>query len=140
MRWLGICERAHELMIGRAASRVIGPDGRRLGDSDIVRAWIAECAAEIRAARLFVLHAAWRITQAGAKAARDDIAMIKFHVAGVLQRVVDRALQVHGGLGVTDYTLLAWFYREERAARIYDGPDEVHKIAVAKHLLKDRPA
>ncbi|MGQ0428569.1 MAG: acyl-CoA dehydrogenase family protein [Gammaproteobacteria bacterium] len=138
MRWLGICDRAHELMVARAATRVIAADGRRLGESDIVRAWIAECAAEIRAARLLVLHAAWRIGEAGASAARDDIAMIKFHVAGVLQRVLDRAIQVHGGLGVTDYTLLAWFYREERAARIYDGPDEVHKIAVAKHLLKGR--
>ncbi|MGQ0384490.1 MAG: acyl-CoA dehydrogenase family protein [Gammaproteobacteria bacterium] len=138
MRWLGICERAQELMVARAAERVIAPDGRRLGESDIVRAWIAECAAEIRAARLLVLHAAWRMGEAGASAARDDIAMIKFHVAGVLQRVLDRAIQVHGGLGVTDYTLLAWFWREERAARIYDGPDEVHKIAVAKHLLKDR--
>ncbi len=138
MRWLGICERAQSMMVERAAQRVIGPDGRRLGDSDIVRAWIAESAAEIRAARLLVLHTAWRIAHAGAKAARDDIAMIKFHVAGVLQRVVDRALQVHGGLGVTDYTLLAWFYREERAARIYDGPDEVHKLAVARHLLGSR--
>ncbi len=138
MRWLGICERAQQLMIGRAATRVIGADDRRLGDSDIVRAWIAENAAEIRAARLLVLHTAWRIGQAGTKAARDDIALIKFHVAGVLQRVVDRALQVHGGLGVTDYTLLAWFYREERAARIYDGPDEVHKIAFARHQLEKR--
>jgi alkylation response protein AidB-like acyl-CoA dehydrogenase len=138
MRWLGICERAQSMMIERAAARVIGPDDRRLGDSDIVRAWIAESAAEIRAARLLVLHTAWLIGKIGAKAARDDIAMIKFHVAGVLQRVVDRALQVHGGLGVTDYTLLAWFYREERAARIYDGPDEVHQIAVARHLLGKR--
>jgi alkylation response protein AidB-like acyl-CoA dehydrogenase len=137
MRWLGICERAHSMMIERAATRVIDPVGRRLGDSDIVRAWIAESAAEIRAARLLVLHAAWRIGQAGAKAARDDISMIKFHVADVLQRVVDRSLQVHGGLGMTDYTLLAWFYREERAARIYDGPDEVHKISVARHMLRD---
>lgn len=138
MRWLGICDRALAMMIERAAARVIGPDDRRLGDSDIVRAWIAESAAEIRAARLLVLHAAWRIGQVGAKAARADIAMIKYYVAGVLQRVVDRALQVHGGLGVTDYTLLAWFYREERAARIYDGPDEVHQIAVAKQLLAAR--
>ncbi len=138
MRWLGICERAQGMMIERAAQRIIGPQDRRLGDSDIVRAWIAESAAEIRAARLLVLHAAWRISHAGAKAARDDIAMIKFHVADVLQRVVDRAIQVHGGLGVTDYTLLAWFYREERAARIYDGPDEVHKISVARHLLGNR--
>ena len=137
MRWLGICERALGMMIGRAATRIIDADGRRLGDSDIVRAWIAESAAEIRAARLLVLHTAWRIDQAGAKAARDEISMIKFHVADVLQRVVDRALQVHGGLGMTDYTLLAWFFREERAARIYDGPDEVHKIAVAKHMLRN---
>ena len=137
MRWLGICERALGMMIGRAATRIIDVDGRRLGDSDIVRAWIAESAAEIRAARLLVLHTAWRIDQAGAKAARDEISMIKFHVADVLQRVVDRALQVHGGLGMTDYTLLAWFFREDRAARIYDGPDEVHKIAVAKHMLRN---
>ncbi len=137
MRWLGICERAQELMIERAASRVIGPGGRRLGESDIVRAWIAECAAEIRAARLLVLHTAWRIDRTGAKAARDDISLIKFHVAAVLHKVIDRALQVHGGLGVTDYTVLAWFYREERAARIYDGPDEVHKISVARRLLRN---
>jgi acyl-CoA dehydrogenase len=140
MRWVGACARALDLMIGRAASRVIAPDGRRLGESDIVRAWIAESAAEIQAARLMVLHAAWRIEKDGARAARDEISMIKFHVAGVLQRVVDRALQVHGGLGMTDYTVLAWFYREERAARIYDGPDEVHKIAVAQRLLKERGA
>jgi len=137
MRWLGICERAQEMMIARAAARVIGPGERRLGESDIVRAWIAECAAEIRAARLLVLHTAWRIGQAGANAMRDDIALIKFHVAAVLQKVVDRALQVHGSLGVTDYTLLAWFYREERAARINDGPDEVHKISVARQMLRD---
>jgi alkylation response protein AidB-like acyl-CoA dehydrogenase len=137
MRWLGICDRALAMMIERAATRVIDPDGRRLGDSDIVRAWIAESVAEVRAARLLVLHTAWRIVRSGAKAARDDIGIIKFHVAGVLQHVVDRALQVHGGLGMTDYTLLAWFYREERAARIYDGPDEVHKISVAKRMLRD---
>jgi acyl-CoA dehydrogenase len=137
MRWLGICERALEMMIRRAAARVIRPDGRTLADSDIVRAWIAESATEIQAARLMVLHAAWRIEHAGARAARDDVSMIKFLVAGVMQRVVDRALQVHGGLGVTDYTILAWFYREERAARIYDGPDEVHKLSIARRLLKE---
>jgi acyl-CoA dehydrogenase len=136
MRWLGICQRALELMVRRAATREISPDGRRLADSDIVRAWMAESAAEIKAARLMVLQAAWRIEHAGPRAARDDISLIKFYVAGVMQRVLDRALQVHGGLGMTDYTVLAWFYREERAARIYDGPDEVHKLSVAKRLLK----
>lgn len=140
MRWLGICERALELMVGRARERVIRPDGRRLADSDLVRAWIGECAAEIQAARLMVLHAAWRIERAGARAARDDVSMIKFYVAGVLQRVVDRALQLHGGLGMTDYTVLAWYYREERAARIYDGPDEVHKLSVARRLIGERTA
>jgi acyl-CoA dehydrogenase len=138
MRWLGICARALDMMIERAAARVIAPDGRRLGESDLVRAWIAESAAEVLSARLLVLHAAWSIEQRGAREARDQISMIKFHVAGVLQRVVDRALQVHGGLGMTDYTVLAFFYREERAARIYDGPDEVHKIAVAQRLLRGR--
>lgn len=136
MRWLGICQRALDLMIRRAASRQISPDGARLADSDLIRGWIGESAAEIKAARLMVLQAAWRIEHAGARAARDDVSMIKFYVAGVLQRVVDRALQVHGGLGVTDYTVLAWYYREERAARIYDGPDEVHKLSVARRLLK----
>jgi len=136
MRWLGICERSLELMIRRAAAREISPEGARLAGSDIVRAWIAESAAEIQAARLMVLHAAWRIEHAGARAARDDVSMIKFYVAGVLQSVLDRALQVHGGLGMTDYTVLAWYYREERAARIYDGPDEVHKLSVARRLIR----
>jgi len=136
MRWLGVCQRALELMVRRAALREISPDGRRLADSDIVRAWMAESAAEIKASRLMVLQAAWKIEHAGARAARDDISLIKFYVAGVMQRVLDRALQVHGGLGMTDYTVLAWYYREERAARIYDGPDEVHKLSVAKRLLK----
>jgi acyl-CoA dehydrogenase len=136
MRWLGICERAMELMLRRATTREISPDGKLLADSDIVKEWIADSAAEIRAARLMVLHTAWRIEHAGARAARDEVSMIKYYVAGVLQRVLDRALQLHGGLGMTDYTVLAWYYREERAARIYDGPDEVHKLSVARRLLK----
>lgn len=140
MRWLGICDRALGLLLTRALERRIAPDGRCLADSDIIKAWIAESAAEIRAARLMVLEAAWRIDHAGARAARDEVSMIKFYVAGVLQRVVDRALQAHGGLGVTDYTLLSWFYREERASRIYDGPDEVHKLSVARRLLKGAKA
>ena len=92
--------------------------------------------AEINAARLMVLHAAWKIDQVGAKAARKDISLIKFVVANTMQQVVDRALQVHGGLGMTDDTILAFCYRHERAARIYDGADEVHKISAAKQILK----
>ncbi len=137
MRWLGICHRAFDLMCARARDRVIAPDGRTLAGKQIIQAWIAEAAAEIQAARLMVLHAAWQIEQHGAKAARKEISLIKFKVARVMQQVVDTALQVHGGLGMTDDTILAFFYRHERAARIYDGADEVHKVSVAKQILRD---
>jgi alkylation response protein AidB-like acyl-CoA dehydrogenase len=83
------------------------------------------------------LHAAWKIETLGVKEAREEISLIKFYVAGVLQKVVDRALQVHGGLGMTDDTIISFFYRHERAARIYDGADEVHKMSVAKRILKE---
>lgn len=136
MRWLGVCRRSFDLMCARANERVIAPDGKRLGSRQLVRQWIADSAAEIQAARLMTLHAAWRIDNEGAKTARDDISMIKYMVANTMQRVVDRAIQVHGGLGMTDDTILAYFYRHERAARIYDGADEVHKMSVAKRILK----
>ena len=136
MRWLGICGRSFDLMCQRAVSREIAP-GRQLAERDIVRAWIAECRADIDAARLTTLKTAWTIEHHGFRAARRDISMIKFQVAAVMQKVVDRALQVHGGLGMTDETPLAFFFRQERAARIYDGPDEVHKLALARHILRD---
>jgi alkylation response protein AidB-like acyl-CoA dehydrogenase len=82
-----------------------------------------------------VLATAKRIDEEGQYAARDDISLIKFHVAGVLQTVLDRALQTHGGLGMTDDTPIAYWYRHERAARIYDGPDEVHKWSVARRIF-----
>jgi len=137
MRWLGICRRAFDLMCSRALTRPMGP-GEMLGDKQIIQSWIAECAAEMQAARLMVLHAAWKMETLGQKEAREEISLIKFFTAGVLQRVVDRALQVHGGLGMTDDTPLAYFYREERASRIYDGVDEVHKVAVARRILRER--
>jgi alkylation response protein AidB-like acyl-CoA dehydrogenase len=136
MRWIGICNRSLQMMCSHALTRSSAP-GRKLADEQIVRAWIAESAAEMRSARLMVLHCAWLIETQGQKAARQDISLIKFHTAGVMQRVVDRALQVHGGLGMSDDTLLAWLYRSERSARIYDGVDEVHKVSVAKRILKD---
>ncbi len=135
MRWLGICKRALDLMCARAVSRPIAP-GKTLADKEIVQGWIAECAAEIAAARMLTLHTAWKIERHGFKEARQDVSMIKFLVAAAMERVVDRALQVHGGLGMTDDTVLAFYYRHERAARIYDGPDEVHKISLARRLLK----
>lgn len=135
MRWLGICRRAFELMCSYAASRELMP-GKPLGTRQIVQQWIAQSRAEIHGARLMVLHAAWRIEREGAYAAREEISLIKFTVANVLHRVLDRAIQTHGGLGVTDETPLAFWYRMERAARIYDGPDEVHQTVVARRILK----
>lgn len=134
MRWIGICERAFDLMCTYAKSRRL-TDDKTLGEFQSVQNWIAESRAEINASRLMVLQTAWKIDRDGAKAARDEISVIKFYVAGVLQKVLDRALQTHGGLGMTDYTPLAWWYRHERASRIYDGPDEVHKMSVARRIL-----
>ena len=112
------------------------PDGKTLASRQIIQAWVAEAAAEIQAARLMTLNAAWRIDTVGAKEARDDDLHDQVQVANTMQRVVDRALQVHGGLGMTDDTVLAYFYRHERAARIYDGADEVHKSSLAKRYLR----
>jgi len=136
MRWIGICERAFDLMCARAAERELSP-GKPLATRQAVQFWIAESRAEIHGARLMVLDAASKIDYQGQRAARVEISLIKFYVAGVLQRVIDRAIQAHGGLGVTDDTLLANWYRHERAARIYDGPDEVHKSVVARQILRD---
>lgn len=135
MRWIGIAERAFDLMCRRAAERELAP-GEPLGSKQAVQHWIAESRAEIHASRLMVLDAAERIDREGAAAARVDISLIKFFVAGVLQRVIDRAIQTHGALGLTDDTPLASMARHERAARIYDGPDEVHKSVVAREILR----
>lgn len=135
MRWIGICERALHLTCAYATQRQLTSD-QTLADQQIIQSWLAESRAEIDAARLMVLRTAWLIDHQGARAARQEISTIKFYVAGVLQRVLDRALQVHGGLGMTDDTPIAFWYRHERAARIYDGPDEVHKLSLARTMLK----
>jgi len=135
MRWIGICERAFDLMCQRAATRQLAK-GVMLGEKQSIQNFIADSRAEINAARFMVLHTASKIDNEGAKAARIEISTIKFYVANVLQRVLDLAIQVHGALGLTDYTVLAFWYRHERAARIYDGPDEVHKAALARQVLK----
>lgn len=134
MRWIGICERAFDLLCTRAATRELSP-GKPLGTKQLVQEWVADARAEIDAARLLVLHAAWRIDREGAPAARDDISAIKFFVANVLQQVLDRAIQAHGALGLTDDTPLAFWWRHERAARIYDGADEVHRTSLAGRIL-----
>ncbi len=136
MRWLGIAARAFEMMCARANERGIDEDGNTLADRQIIQHWVAELDAEIRGARLQVLHAAWRIDREGAKAARDEISAIKFVVANTMLEAVDRAIQVHGALGVTDDTILAYWYRHERGARIYDGADEVHKTSLGRRLLR----
>lgn len=135
MRWIGICERAFDILCTRAARREVAP-GRLLGSQGMVQAWVAECRAEINAARLLVLETARKIDAKGTYAARDEISLIKFYVAGVLMRVLDRALQTLGSLGMSDDTPLAFWYRHERASRIYDGPDEVHKMSVARRILQ----
>ena len=135
MRWIGICERAFEMMCQRAATRLLAP-GKPLGTRQIVQEWIAESRAEINASRLLVLQAAEKIEHEGSRAAREEISIIKFYVANVLQKVLDRAIQTHGALGITDDLVLSYWYRHERAARIYDGPDEVHKSVVARIHLK----
>lgn len=137
MRWIGICERAFDMMVERAISRELSP-GKPLGTQQMMQDYIAQSRVEIHASRLLVLDCAARIDAEGSHAARDYIHMIKFYVANVLQSVLDRAIQMHGALGMTDDTPLAYWFRHERAARIYDGPDEVHKAALAKRILAAR--
>ena len=135
MRWLGICERAFDLMCQRAGTRELSP-GTLLASKQTVQTWIAESRAEINAARLLVLDAAQKIDEIGSKAARTEISMIKFFVADVLTKVLDRSIQIHGALGITEDTPLSFWHRHERGARIYDGADEVHKLVVARQVMK----
>jgi acyl-CoA dehydrogenase len=110
--------------------------GSLLADKQMVQSWVADSMAEMTAARLMTLHAAWKMDRDGAAAARVDIAMIKYYGAAVLYNVIDRAIQVHGSLGFSTDLPLEHMYRAARAARIYDGPDEVHKVTVARQVLK----
>jgi len=134
MRWIGICERVFDTMCRHITRRKID-DEKTLATRQIAQAWVAEARAEIEAARLMVLHAAWTIEKKGFSVARDNVSLIKFFVADIMMRLIDRAIQLHGALGITSDTILAHYYVHERGARIYDGPDEVHKMAVAKRIL-----
>ena len=127
------------MLCERAVSRETA--GSLLADKQMVQAWVADSAAEMQAARLMTLHAAWKMDRDGASASRNEIAMIKFFGAQVLYNVIDRAIQVHGSLGFSADLPLEHMYRAARAARIYDGPDEVHRVTVARRLLKEyKPA
>ena len=140
MRWLGIAGRSFDMMCERANERVITANGETLADRQVIQHWAAELDAEIRGARLLTLHAAWMIDRHGASVARDEISAIKFSVANTMLRAVDTAIQVHGALGLTDDTVLSYWYRNERAARIYDGADEVHKTSLGRRVLRRHAA
>ncbi|HXY81107.1 MAG TPA: acyl-CoA dehydrogenase family protein [Gaiellaceae bacterium] len=132
MRWLGQMQRAFELMCSYSLERKAF--GEALADKQTVQNWIADSAAEIQACRLMTLQAAHRLDEGDE--ARVEVSLIKFYAARVLNDVIDRALQVHGGLGMTDDTPLAVMYRMARGARIYDGADEVHRMVVARRILR----
>jgi Acyl-CoA dehydrogenases len=132
MRWLGQMQRAFDLMCTRALSRQAF--GSTLAQKQTVQNWIADSVAEIQAARLLTLHAAQKVDQG--TEARVEISLIKFYGAKILHDVIDRAIQVHGALGVSGDTPLEAMYRQARAARIYDGPDEVHRMVVARKVLQ----
>ena len=132
MRWLGQMQRAFELMCNRALSRQAF--GSTLAQKQTVQNWIADSVADIQSARLLTLHAAEKVDQG--TEARVEISLIKFYGAKILHDVIDRAIQVHGALGVSGDTPLESMYRQARAARIYDGPDEVHRMVVARKVLQ----
>ncbi|HUC37012.1 MAG TPA: acyl-CoA dehydrogenase family protein [Acidimicrobiales bacterium] len=134
MRWLGQSQRAFDMLCERAVSRYT--HGSTLAEKQFVQGWVADSMAEMTAARLMTLQAAWKMDREGAPAARVEIAMIKYYGAGVLYNVIDRAIQAHGSLGFSTDLPLEHMYRAARAARIYDGPDEVHKVTVARQVLK----
>jgi acyl-CoA dehydrogenase len=130
MRTIGMAERALELMCRRAVDRVAF--GRPLADRANIQDWIAEARIDIEQTRLLTLKAAWMMDTVGNKAARTEIAAIKVAAPEMALRIIDRAIQVHGGAGVTDDFPLAWAWAHLRTLRLADGPDEVHKRSIAK--------
>ena len=134
MRWIGVAGRAFDMLCERATYRFA--HGSVLGEHQTVQNWIADSAAQIQAARLMTLHAAWVMDTQGIAAARQEISLIKFYGADVLHDVIDRAVQVHGALGYSTDLPLEAMYRYARAWRLYDGPDEVHRQSVARQILR----
>jgi alkylation response protein AidB-like acyl-CoA dehydrogenase len=132
MRWLGQMQRAFELMCAYALEREAF--GGPLAEKQTVQNWIADSAAEIQACRLLTMDAARKID--GGDEARVEVSLLKFYAARVLGEVIDRAVQVHGARGLTDETPLGTMWAMARGARIYDGPDEVHRMVVARRILK----
>jgi len=133
MRWLGQMQRALDLLCRRALDREVF--GGRLADKQTVQNWIAESAAQIHACRLMTLDAAHKIDEG--EEARVEISLVKFYAAQALHDVVDRAVQVHGALGLTERSPLSAMYTLARGGRIYDGPDEVHRMVVSRRILRE---
>jgi acyl-CoA dehydrogenase len=134
MRLIGLAERALEAMCRRVQSRVAF--GRPLGEQGTIRADIAESRLEIEQARLLTMKAAYLMDTIGNKAARAEIAMIKVVAPNVALRVIDRAIQAHGGAGVSGDFFLAEAWAAARTLRLADGPDEVHRESIARHELR----
>jgi acyl-CoA dehydrogenase len=134
MRWLGVGRRAFDMLCERAQTRFT--HGSLLAEKQTIQNWIADSAAQMHAARLMTLHAAWIMDTQGPSAARKEISLIKFYGAEVLHDVIDRSLQIHGSLGYSTDLPLEAMYRFARGARFYDGPDEVHRASVARLILR----
>ena len=139
MRAIGAAERALELMCTRAASRA-RPSAAAVASRGNVQDWIAESRIEIEMARLLTLKTAWLMDTVGNRHARTEIASIKVAAPNVALKVIDRAIQVHGGGGVSDDFPLAAMYAHMRTLRLADGPDEVHKMTIARRELRAHPA
>jgi len=132
MRWIGVSQRALDLAAARALEREAF--GKRLAEHQAIQWMVADSAIELYASRLMVLHAAWKIDRGLDH--RQEISMIKVFVAEALNRIVDRALQIYGSLGISEDVPISRFYTDARAARVYDGPSEVHRMVIARELFK----
>jgi acyl-CoA dehydrogenase len=134
MRSIGVAERALQLMIERSLQRETF--GTLVAQKGLIQDWIAEARIEIDMARQYVLHAAHLMDTVGNKAAASQISGIKVAVPNMTLKVIDRAIQVHGAAGVTQFTPLAEMYAHQRTLRIADGPDEVHKMTIARREIQ----
>ncbi len=134
MRAIGMAERAYEIMCRYANERVT--HGSRLADKQFVQEWVATSRMEILQSRLLTQYAAWKMDRDGKKEARQELSMCKVVVPNMAMNVLDRAIQCLGALGVSDDTPIAAMWRNGRALRIADGPDEVHKMVIARRELK----